>query len=106
MESESSLDYISIENPVFMGRPSCQSFNWIIDLRVEIMAAFLAFFKFELVKGERNCLYSDWYGNDIVQFWERRRELTRIRKLGEDTPYDDLFSSEIRKSIKEIIRSN
>ena len=77
-----------------MGRPTNESFNWIIDYRVEIMAAFLAFFKFELVKGERNCLNSDWYGSDIVEYWERRRELTRIRKLGEDTPYDDLFSQE------------
>ena len=70
MESESSLDSISVETVVFMGRPTNESFNWTIDYRVEIMAAFLAFFKFELVSGDRKCVYSDWYVEDIADYWK------------------------------------
>ena len=83
-----------------MGR-SCQSFDWKIDYRVDIMAAFLAFLKFELVNVERKCIYSDWYGSDIAEYWKSRRELTKIKEFDEDTPYDDLFSAEIRNILYE-----
>ena len=70
------------------------------------MALFLAFFKFELVSGDRKCVYSDWYVEDIADYWKSWRELVRIKDFDVDTPYDDLFSAEIRKAIKEIINGN
>ena len=98
MESESSLDSIYIENPVFMGRPSCQSFDWRIDFRVEIMAAFLAFLNFKFMKEERACVYSEWYENDIAEYWNDRRELTRITTFDRDSLHDTaaLLSSKLK----------
>jgi hypothetical protein len=89
-----------------MGRPSCQSFDWRIDFRVEIMAAFLAFCKFKFMKEENTCVYSELYGNDIAEYWNERRELTRISTFDKDSLHDPLFSAEIRKAVKEIIRND
>ena len=103
LEPESSVDSISVKTPIFMPRESNDSYDWIIDRRVDIMAAFLAFIKFEIVKGEQNCVYSEWTEESIGKYWGSRRQLTKIATFDEDLANDGFFSPEIRIAIKAII---
>ena len=58
------------------------------------------------MKEERACVYSEWYENDIAEYWNDRRELTTIATFDRDSLHDTLFSAEIRKAIQEIIRTD
>jgi len=86
-----------------MPRHKNDSYDWILDRRGDIMAAFLAFIKFEIVKGEQNCVYSEWSEESLGKYWGSRRQLTKIATFDEDLANDGFFSPEIRIAIKAII---